>query len=154
VSSRGRQGEGLSSGADLSEDGRFVAFDSDAANLVRGDRNGITDVFRHDRTTGQTILVSLSTDGRQGDASSHAPAISADGRFIVFHANSSLTPEDTNDTTDVYVRDVQANVTTLVSIGFDGTAGNGTSFIQDISADDRFVAFVSSATNLIPERCR
>jgi uncharacterized repeat protein (TIGR01451 family) len=150
VSSRGRQGEGLSSGADLSEDGRFVAFDSDAANLVRGDRNGITDVFRHDRTTGQTILVSLSTDGQQGDASSHAPAISADGRFIVFHANSSLTPEDTNDTTDVYVRDVQANVTTLVSIGFDGTAGNGTSFIQDISADGRFVAFVSSATNLIP----
>jgi uncharacterized repeat protein (TIGR01451 family) len=150
VSSRGRQGEGLSSSPDLSEDGRFVAFDSDAANLVRGDRNGITDVFRHDRTTGQTILVSLSSDGQQGNASSHAPAISADGRFIVFHANSSLTPEDTNDTTDVYVRDVQAGVTTLVSIGFDGIAGNGTSFIQDISADGRLVAFVSSATNLIP----
>jgi uncharacterized repeat protein (TIGR01451 family) len=150
VSSSGRQGQGLSSGPDLSEDGRFVAFDSDAANLVRGDRNDITDVFRHDRTTGQTILVSLSSAGQQGDASSHAPAISADGRFIVFHANSNLTPEDTNTTTDVYVRDVQASATTLVSIGFDGTAGNGTSFIQDISGDGRFVAFVSSATNLIP----
>ena len=151
VSSSGRQGEGLSSSPDLSEDGRFVAFDSDAANLVRGDRNDITDVFRHDRTTGQTILVSVNSDGRQGDSSSHAPAISADGRFIVFHANSSLVPEDTNNNTDVYVRDVQAGTTTLVSVSFDGTsAGNNTSFIQDISADGRFVAFVSDATNLIP----
>jgi uncharacterized repeat protein (TIGR01451 family) len=151
VSSSGRQGEGLSSSPDISDDGRFVAFDSDAANLVRGDRNNITDVFRHDRTTGQTILVSVSSDGQQGDASSHAPAISADGRFIVFHANSSLTAEDTNDTTDVYVRDVQAGTTTLVSVSFDGTsAGNNTSFIQDISAEGRFVAFVSDATNLIP----
>jgi len=150
VSSRGRQGEGLSSSPDLSEDGRFVAFDSDAANLVRGDRNATTDVFRHDRTTGQTILVSLSSDGQQGDTSSHAPAISTDGRFVVFHANSALVPEDTNQNTDVYVRDVQAATTTLVSVALDGSAGNGTSFIQDISADGRFVAFVSDATNLTP----
>src|SRR5215216_1807303 len=90
VSSSGRQGEGLSSSPDLSEDGRFVAFDSDAANLVRGDRNGITDVFRHDRQTGETILVSVTSAEQQGAASSHAPAISGDGRFIVFHANSAL----------------------------------------------------------------
>lgn len=150
VSSRGRQGEGLSSSPDISADGRFVAFDSDAANLVRGDRNNITDVFRHDRVTGETVLVSISSDGQQGDASSHAPAISADGRFVVFHANSPLVPEDTNETTDVYVRDIQAGTTTLVSAALDGTAGNGTSFIQDISGDGRFVVFVSSATNLIP----
>jgi uncharacterized repeat protein (TIGR01451 family) len=151
VSSRGQQGEGFSSSPDISDDGRFVAFDSDATNLVRGDRNNTTDVFRHDRDTGETILVSVSTDGQQGDSSSHAPAISADGRFIVFHANSSLVPEDTNNNTDVYVRDVQAGTTTLVSVSFDGTsAGNNTSFIQDISADGRFVAFVSDATNLIP----
>ena len=148
VSSRGRQGEGLSSSPDISADGRFVAFDSDAENLAR-DRNNITDVFRHDRETGETILVSVSSEGQQGDSSSHAPAISGDGRFIVFHANSSLAPEDTNETTDVYLRDVQAGTTTLVSIGFDGSAGNSTSFIQDISSDGRFVAFVSSATNLI-----
>jgi uncharacterized repeat protein (TIGR01451 family) len=150
VSSRGRQSEGLSSSPDLSEDGRFVAFDSDAANLVRGDRNNITDVFRHDRATGQTILVSVSSAGQQGDASSHAPAISADGRFIVFHANSSLDPADTNQSTDVYIRDAQAGTTMLVSIAFDGSAGNNTSFLQDISGDGRFVAFVSDATNLIP----
>ena len=148
VSSRGRQGEGLSSSPDISADGRFVAFDSDAENLDRGDRNGITDVFRHDRETGETILVSLSSDEQQGDASSHAPAIGGDGRFIVFHANSPLVPEDTNETTDVYLRDVQTGTTTLVSIGFDGSAGNSSSFIQEISADGRFVVFVSSATNL------
>jgi uncharacterized repeat protein (TIGR01451 family) len=150
VSSRGRQGEGLSSFPDLSADGRYVAFDSDAENLARGDRNGTTDVFRHDRQTGETILVSVTSDEQQGGASSHAPAISADGNFIVFHANSALVPEDTNETTDVYVRDVQGGTTALVSVALDGTAGNNTSFIQDISADGRFVAFVSDATNLIP----
>lgn len=150
VSSGGREGEGLSSSPDLSADGRFVAFDSDAANLVNGDRNGITDVFRHDRATGETILVSVSSDGQQGDSSSHAPAISADGRFIVFHANSPLVPEDTNDTTDVYVHDVETGITTLVTVGFDGSVGNRGGFIQDISSDGRFVAFVSDSTNLIP----
>jgi uncharacterized repeat protein (TIGR01451 family) len=149
VSSSGREGEGLSSAPDLSPDGRFVAFDSDASNLVRGDRNDITDVFRHDRVTGETILVSLSSAGQQGVASSHAPAISADGNLIVFHANSPLVPADTNDNTDVYLRDVQAGTTALVSVALDGGAGNGTSFIQDISGDGRFVVFVSSATNLV-----
>ena len=150
VSSTGRQGEGLSSAPAISDDGRFVAFDSDATNLVQGDQNNTTDVFRHDRDTGETILISVNSAGQQGDSSSHAPAISADGRFVVFHANSSLAPEDTNQQTDVYVRDVQAGITTLVSIGFDGSAGNNTSFIQDINGDGRFVVFVSDSTNLIP----
>jgi uncharacterized repeat protein (TIGR01451 family) len=150
VSSSGRQGEGFSSAPAISDDGRFVAFDSDATNLVQGDQNNTTDVFRHDRDTGETILISVNSAGQQGDSSSHAPAISADGRFVVFHANSALAPEDTNQQTDVYVRDVQAGITTLVSIGFDGSVGNNTSFIQDINGDGRFVAFVSDSTNLIP----
>jgi uncharacterized repeat protein (TIGR01451 family) len=149
LSSRGREGEGLSSSPAISADGRFVAFDSDATNLVRGDRNDITDVFRHDRLTGETVLVSVSSSGEQGDASSHAPAISADGHFIVFHANSPLVPEDTNENTDVYIRDLQAGTTTLVSAALDGGAGNNASFLQDISGDGRFVAFVSSASNLV-----
>jgi uncharacterized repeat protein (TIGR01451 family) len=149
VSSGGNQGEGLSSSPAISADGRFVAFDSDASNLVHGDRNNITDVFVHDRITGQTIRVSVGTDGQEGASSSHAPAISADGRFVVFHANSSLVPEDTNDTTDVYVHDTATSITELVSVATDGTAGNNSSFIQDISSDGRFVAFVSSASNLV-----
>ena len=149
VSSSGREGQGLSSSPDISGDGRFVAFDSDAENLVRGDRNAITDVFRHDRETGETVLVSVTSDEQQGDSSSHAPAISADGRFIVFHANSPLVPEDTNENTDVYLRDVQAGTTHLVSVALDGGAGDNSSFIQDISSDGNYVAFVSSATNLV-----
>jgi hypothetical protein len=149
VSSSGRQGEGFSSSPAINDDGRFVAFDSDAENLARGDRNSITDVFRHDRATGETVIVSVSSDEQQGDSSSHAPAISGDGRFVVFHANSPLVPEDTNENTDVYVRDVQAGTTVLVSAALDGSAGNGASFIQDISGDGRFVAFVSSATKSV-----
>lgn len=150
VSSKGNEGEGLNSSPDLSAEGRYVAFDSDAPNLVPGDRNDITDVFRRDRATGETIRVSVTSDGQEGNASSHAPAMSADGRFVVFHANSPLVPEDTNDTTDVYVHDVETGITSLVTVGFDGSVGNRGGFIQDISADGRFVAFVSDSTNLIP----
>jgi Tol biopolymer transport system component len=140
----------LSSSPSLSADGRFVAFDSDAPKLVSGDRNNTTDVFVHDRATGDTQRVSVSSAGAEGDSSSHAPEISGDGRYVVFHANSALVPQDTNETTDVYLRDLQAAATELVSVAVDGTVGNGTSFIQDISADGRFVALVSSATNLTP----
>ena len=150
VSSNGKQANDLSSSPDLSADGRFVAFDSDATNLVNGDRNNITDVFRHDRVIGETIRVSVTSDGQEASASSHAPAISADGRFIVFHANSPLVPEDTNDTTDVYVHDAQTGITSLVTVGFDGSVADRGGFLQDISADGRFVAFVSDSTNLIP----
>jgi uncharacterized repeat protein (TIGR01451 family) len=150
VSSAGKEGQGLSSSPALSADGRFVAFDSEASNLVAGDKNGTTDVFRHDRTTGQTILVSVNSAGKQANGDSHAPAISADGRFIAFHTIAALVPQDTNNAVDVYVRDIQTGVTKLVSVATDGTAGNNLSAIQAISADGRFVAFVSEATNLIP----
>jgi uncharacterized repeat protein (TIGR01451 family) len=76
--------------------------------------------------------------------------ISADGRFIAFHTIAALVPQDTNNAVDVYVRDIQTGVTKLVSVATDGTAGNSISAIQAISADGRFVAFVSEATNLIP----
>ena len=150
VDSSGRPGNEFSSFPALSADGRYVAFESDATNLARGDRNGITDVFRHDRVTGATIRVSVTSGGQEGAASSHAPAISADGRFVVFHANSGLVPNDTNENTDVYVHDAATGTTELISVALDGNAGNNTSFIQDISADGRFVAFVSDASNLIP----
>jgi uncharacterized repeat protein (TIGR01451 family) len=149
VSSSGKEGQGLSSSPAISADGRYVAFDSTASNLVGGDRNGTTDVFRHDRVTGQTILVSVTSAGKQGSGDSHAPAISADGRFIAFHTIAALVPKDTNNAVDVYVRDIQTGVTSLVSVAMDGTAGNNLSAFQAISADGRFVAFVSEATNLI-----
>jgi Tol biopolymer transport system component len=150
VSSRGRQGNDDSGlHAAISADGRFVAFTSRASNLVAGDTNRQEDVFVHDHTTARTTRVSVSSRGRQGNGeSSVAPAISADGRFVAFASRSSnLVAGDTNRKWDVFVRDRRTNITSRVSVGFAGQA-NGHSTLPSISADGRYVAFGSVASNL------
>src|SRR5207244_12207618 len=88
----------------LSADGRFVAFQSAATNLVAGDTNGATDVFVHDRQTGTTERVSVASGRSQGNGSNAGPVLSADGRFVAFHGTASnLVGGDTNGTTDVFV---------------------------------------------------
>jgi Tol biopolymer transport system component len=151
VSSRGRQGNDDSGlHAAISADGRFVAFTSRASNLVAGDTNGQEDVFVHDRTTGRTTRVNVSSRGRQGNGeSSVAPAISADGRFVAFASRSSnLVAGDTNRKWDVFVHDRRTNITSRVSVGFAGQA-NGHSIRPSISADGRYVVFSSVASNLV-----
>ena len=134
----------------ISADGRFVVFESDADNLVSGDTNGTSDVFVHDRQTGTTTRVSVTTDGVQGNGSSESPAISADGRFISFTSYAdNLVSGDTNGFEDVFVHDRQTGTTTRVSVTTDGMQGNYHSFSSAISADGRFVSFVSWATNLV-----
>jgi Tol biopolymer transport system component len=92
-------------GAGLSADGRFVAFSSEASNLVPGDTNDAGDVFVHDRRTGTTARVSLGSGGVQGNGRSDSPTLSADGRFVAFSSwASNLVPGDTNDAGDVFVR--------------------------------------------------
>lgn len=150
VSSTGAQGDRDACGADISDDGRFVIFSSLSSKFVAGDTNGLDDVFRHDRSTGETVLVSVTSEGKVADNSSFPGAISADGRLVTFDSNAALVPEDTNGTNDVYVRDLVAGVTELISVSTAGAAGNGSSFIELISADGRFVAFRSSADDLIP----
>jgi len=104
VSSSGGQGNRGSAYPVLSADGRFVAFDSRASNLVPGDTNGTTDVFAHDRRTGATRRVSVSSGGRRGNGESFGPALSADGRLVAFHSSASdLVPGDINDAYDVFV---------------------------------------------------
>jgi Tol biopolymer transport system component len=108
VSSSGEQGNGRTLSPAISDDGRFVAFDSLADNLVDGDTNGrwAWDVFVHDRLTGVTEMVSVSSAGVQGSARSDYPDISADGRFVSFHSQASnLVSGDTNGSPDVFVRD-------------------------------------------------
>jgi Tol biopolymer transport system component len=136
----------------ISGDGRFVAFDSSSNDLVAGDTNAMRDVFVHDRQTGTTTRVSLGAGGAQGNAPSEWPALSADGRFVAFVSQASnLVPGDTNRYHDVFVRDRQAGTTTAVSVGAGGVqANNNASFDAAISADGRFVAFVSQATTLVP----
>ena len=151
VSSGGAQGNGYSFDPAISADGRFVAFASDATNLVPGDTNSTADVFVRDRQTGTTRRVSVSSGGAQGNDVSSDPAISADGRFVAFKSDATnLVPGDTNDSDDIFVHDRQTGTTRRVSVSSGGAQGNGDSLSPAISADGRFVAFESCATNLVP----
>jgi Tol biopolymer transport system component len=127
-----------------------VAFVSRVSNLVSGDTNDTWDVFVHDRQSGQTTRVSAASDGAQGNGWSAFPSISADGRYVAFVSRASnLVSGDTNDTWDVFVHDRQSGQTTRVSAASDGAQGNGWSAFPSISADGRYVAFVSRASNLV-----
>jgi Tol biopolymer transport system component len=151
VSSGGAEGNALSSGPAISPDGRYVAFYSDATNLVAGDTNLVRDAFLRDRQTGTTTRVSVSTGGVQGDALSSEPVVSADGRFVAFYSSATnLVPGDNNLLRDVFVRDLQTSTTTRVSVSTGGAEGNALSSGPKISADGRYVAFYSDATNLVP----
>ncbi len=157
VASGGTEGNGASLGSALSADGRFVAFDSAATDLVAGDTNGVSDVFAHDRQTGTTERVSVASGGAQGNGSSgligfaFPPALSADGRFIAFVSfATNLVAGDTNGATDVFVHDRLTGTTERVSVASGGTQSNAGSLGSALSADGRFVAFQSDGTNLVP----
>ncbi|MBI1850899.1 MAG: PD40 domain-containing protein [Planctomycetes bacterium] len=151
VDSSGAAGNSFSDLSSLSADGRFIVFHSHSTNLVAGDNNGLPDVFFHDRQTGETRLVSVSSSGAHGNGRSFETRISADGRFITFYSTSTnLVSPPTSGTRDVYVRDMATGVTTLVSSSATGVRGDGPSDNPYISADGRFVAFASLATNLVP----
>ncbi len=149
VDSSGAEGHAASGSASISADGRFVAFESFAADLVAGDTNGFLDVFVHDRQSGTTERVSVATSGTQGDGRSSSPSISADGRFVAFYSAAKTLTADTNNVRDVFVRDRLNGTTELVSVDSSGSQGNSHSIDPSISANGRFVAFTSSATNLV-----
>jgi autotransporter-associated beta strand protein len=149
--SDGTAGNGYSRYPSISADGRYVAFDSSANNLVPGDTNGKIDVFVYDRQTGTIERVSVASDGTQGNGHSVSPSISADGRYVAFDSpTNNLAPGDTNGMYDVFVYDRQTDTIERVSAAFDGTQGNGDSDSASISDDGRYVTFESSANNLVP----
>ncbi len=149
VDSSGAQADGQSTAPSISADGRYVAFHSLATNLVAGDTNGVHDAFVHDRLTGITTRVSVSSTGAEGPSTSLSPALSADGRRVVFESGSSFVANDTDvGGFDVYVRDLANGTTTCVNLDPNGTPADGGA--PEISGDGRFVSFVSSATNLVP----
>jgi Tol biopolymer transport system component len=151
VGAGGAQANGPSQWLSISGDGRYVAFVSEASNLVAGDTNSRSDVFVHDRQAGVTTRVSVAAGGAQGNNGSGIfPCISADGRYVAFTSfDSNLVAGDTNNRGDVFVHDRQTGVTTRVSVGAGGTQGNDSSGWPSISADGRYVAFDSLATNLV-----
>jgi len=160
VTSAGRQGVGkrYSNGSNaptISSDGRYVAFHSDMRNLVPGDTNGVFDIFVHDRVTGKTQRVSVSSTGRQANAEC-GPGMSftADDRYVAFNSlATNLVANDRNDITDVFIRDLRTNRTRLVSLGMHGQGddaswiGLGTAFTRD----GRQLLFASWAANLVPD---
>jgi Tol biopolymer transport system component len=137
----------------ISANGRYVAFLSTSASLVPNDTNDTEDIFLHDLQTGETSRISVDTNGVEGNATSYGwPAVSADGRFVAFVSlASNLVEEDTNGQKDVFVRDRETLQTTRISIASDGSQGDDDSDSPAISADGRYVAFVSTASNLVPE---
>jgi Tol biopolymer transport system component len=151
VSSAGAQANGLSVGEAISAGGRFVAFASNATDLIRG-ATLTTRVYLRDRVRGRTTLLSKGPSGIEGDRSSgtFAVSMSGDGRVVAFDGSAdNVVSGDRNGADDVFVRDRRAGVTRLVSRGVSGTPANGASDAPFVSADGRFVAFQSDATNLV-----
>ena len=145
------QADKASAQPSIGGDGRYMAFESDASNLVPGDTNGFQDIFTHDRKTEVTERVSVASDGTQADSLSYSPSISADGRYVAFQSEASnLAPGDTNGNSDVFIHDCQTGITERVSVASDGRQANSDSFDPSINSDGRYVAFQSEASNLVP----
>ncbi len=156
VSSSGVEANGYSSSPAISGDGRYVAFYSDATNLVSEDTNGCGDIFVHDRQTGQTTRVSVSSSGVEENAPPSDDyfvlSISGDGRYVAFYSDATnLVSGDTNGAADIFVHDIQSGTTTRASVASDGSEANAGSSEPSLSGDGRYVAFVSGATNLVTE---
>ncbi|MGJ3245306.1 MAG: hypothetical protein ACFE0I_04435 [Elainellaceae cyanobacterium] len=156
TASDGTQGNGDPGSFDslaISADGRYVVFSSNANNLVPGDTNGVPDLFRKDLTTGAIARLSVDSNGTQSPANvlnnnQYRPSISADGRYVAFQSRAPLTGVSGEG---VFVRDAVASTTTLASVNSNGVPANSPSSSPSISADGRFVAFSSLASNLSPQ---
>jgi hypothetical protein len=142
VALNGLESNGSSFRSYMSPDGLYVTFASEATNLVSVDTNGSFDTFLYNRTTGVTELV--------GPNSAGTSYVSDDGRFVTFSSSlNSIVPNDTNGDSDIFVYDRVNDVTERVSIAFDGSEANSSSFIASLSGDGEYIAFTSNATNLV-----
>ncbi|CAA6603808.1 hypothetical protein MTBLM1_140018 [Rhodospirillaceae bacterium LM-1] len=150
VDSSGNEANGGSSSPAISSDGRYVVFASTATNLVSGDTNASSDIFIHDMTTGATTRVSVdSSENEQVNASTGQASVSSDGRYISFSSFAPLVAGDANNREDIFVRDTVLGTTTRVSVDSIGTQADDHSFSPMITPDGRYVVFASDATNLI-----
>lgn len=152
VTSGGLQAAGASYEPDLSADGRYVVFASTAINLDPADDEPYVDIFIHDRQIGKTTLVSLDKTGQRGTGFAGQPAVSADGRLVVFASDADdLVGGDGNEAADIFVRDRQTSKTARVSVSSGGKEADAESFDPTISAGGLVIAFASYATNLTGE---
>lgn len=134
----------------LSTNGQYALFESAANNLIAGDANNASDIFVRDLVNNVTLLVSVSTNGATANGISRSAVMTPDGRYVTFvSAANDLVPGDTNGIADVFVRDLQAGTTVLASVGARSNTGGG-SELPAITPQGRYVAFYSTATNLVP----
>jgi hypothetical protein len=157
VSTGGEQGNfasGLGYPATISDDGRFVAFVSEADNLVQNDNNNLPDIFLRDRDKQETIRISTNnTDKDLGESNGASinPTLSANGQFIVFQSDANnLVQNDTNNATDIFLYHLATGQIEIVSASWSGGLANASSGNPDISSNGRWIVFSSDADNLVP----
>ena len=150
VSSSGNQSNGDSAPYSISGDGRYIAFKSEATNLVEIDSNGFKDAFLRDTQTGITSRISRNSDGLGADNDSFSPIISSNGRYVAYASTAAnLIEGDTNDEEDIFVYDTQTQTTIRASVDSNGNEADDDNYDPAISADGRYIVFGSYATNLV-----
>jgi Tol biopolymer transport system component len=150
VASDGTETDGYAAYPSISDDGRFVVFDSQASALVPGDTNELNDIFVHDRVTRRTELVSVSSDEQQTESPAYLARIDPSGSFVLFQSGSTKLAPGASGFGSVFLRDLREGTTELVSMSSDEEAANSLSFPGNITPDGRFVSFQSFASNLAP----
>ena len=150
VSDEAEEGDGTSQNSKISNDGRYVVFESIAANLVTGDTNGTYDTFVYDRNLNTIERVSLNSEGEENVENVQASGISGDGRFVTFTTSGLLFPENIVGVNNIFVYDRDMQELEFVSKNEGGEEGDGDSIRSSISDDGRYVVFESDATNLVP----
>ncbi|MEM1449006.1 MAG: hypothetical protein AAGI22_07820 [Planctomycetota bacterium] len=147
----GGSGGGFGRTISVSDSGRFVAFTSEATNLVAGDTNNEQDVFLRDREAGTTVRCSVGGSGQQGNGRCENVTVSNDGRFVAYSSRSTnLVPGDTNATWDIFLWDATTGTSSLLSRGMGGSPGNGESYWPSMDEDGDRIVFESEATDLVP----
>jgi Tol biopolymer transport system component len=149
LSDTGRQLDGASYQPTISGDGRYIAFVSFATNVIVGDPNPTGNIFLHDRRAGTTVRIPPPGEGAPYAPYADKPSISSDGGVIAFTSLNPILPGDTNDTSDVFVWRRDTARIEQVSVSGQGQGGDAESYDPAVSADGRYVAFASSAGNLV-----
>ena len=153
VADGGTEGNAESVNPSISADGRYVAFESLASDLVPADTNGVRDIFVYDRYDDTISRASVAEGGAEGNDHSYDPSLSADGNYIAFGSSASnLVANDTNSMTDAFVRNNATGAIERVNLAYDGSEASSSCWELVISANGRYVAFESYASNLVPQR--
>ncbi len=150
VAPDGTQANGSSYPSVISDDGRYIAYESEASNLVSGDTNGKRDIFVYDRIDKTTERINIAANGTQADGSSRLGSISDDGRYIVYESEASnLVSGDTDGKRDIFVYDRIEKTTQRINVAANGTQANGDSTSGSISGDGKYIVYESDASNLV-----